>query len=416
MIKLKPFAGLVALIALTIFSSCKKENSDDTDTPVTPTPSGNSTYLSGTVVDRTGSLLEGVTVFYGSEITTTDNHGYFTFGSVSCGERVYVRTEKNGFFNGSLGAIASVSSQTNLNIVMTDNSVDYTFNAAAGQLINLPGGASIDFTPNSIATESGTAYNGNVNVASEYLDPDDLDFQNIIPGGDLIGMDQDDAMQQLVSYGMLMVTLTDNSGNELNLLSGNNATITMPVPASMASDAPSQMPLWHYDEITGIWMEEGSATLIGGEYVGTVTHFSSWNADVPSDRAQVRGIVYDCNGQPMAGIQVTVGQGSATTGSNGEFQRYVPTGVSFDVYVNSSALGLTSSSVNVPSMTAGDVFDAIQLSTECVAYVSFNITCNNGGDVNGYAAVNWGNQYTYVNITHTGNYKYLYQLMEAAVR
>jgi hypothetical protein len=70
---------------------------------------------------------------------------------------------------------------------------------------------------------------------------------------------------------------------------GKTATLTIDVPESQTATAPATIPLWFFDEEAGVWQEEGEATRQGDKYIGTVKHFTDWNADHPTGWAIVRG-------------------------------------------------------------------------------------------------------------------------------
>jgi hypothetical protein len=203
----------------------------------------------------------------------------------------------------------------------------------------------------------------------------------------------------------LMVEMTDNSGNLLQIASGQSATITMPVPLSMLSSAPGTIPLWHFDEETGFWMEEGSAALVGNNYVGNVGHFSSWNCDNPGSRATVKGRVLDCNNNPVEGLSVTVGQSHAITNSEGYYVRNIPAETDFIIEVNQPQNGLTSETISVSALAAEQVYTQPDLHVACPAYVVVAITCNSGSALIGFIAVNWGNGSSNIPVSGAGIYK-----------
>jgi hypothetical protein len=86
---------------------------------------------------------------------------------------------------------------------------------------------------------------------------------------------------------MTKVEMKDNAGNALQLKDGKEAQLTFPIPESLKDKTPNQIPLWSFNESTGLWEEEGIATLQNGVYVGTVKHFSWVNLDWPETRVTV---------------------------------------------------------------------------------------------------------------------------------
>ena len=78
-----------------------------------------------------------------------------------------------------------------------------------------------------------------------------------------------------------------------------------------------------FDEDKGYWIEDGTAILQGDKYVGTVTHFSFWNCDIPAEAYVVCFNIIDDQGNPFANQSVKVtssiyGGRYGMTNSNGE--------------------------------------------------------------------------------------------------
>lgn len=105
---------------------------------------------------------------------------------------------------------------------------------------------------------------------------------------------------------MAAVELTGASGEKLQLAPRKPATITMPMDASVLAHAPASIPLWHFDEAKGIWVEEGSATKKGNVYTGSVSHFSFWNFDWPQDLVQFECTVVDIENAPMSNVRMNI--------------------------------------------------------------------------------------------------------------
>ena len=169
----------------------------------------------------------------------------------------------------------------------------------------------------------------------------------------------------------------------------------MNIPADQLSSAPAQIPLWYFDEEKGVWQEEGFAKREGNKYVGTVTHFTDWNCDDPTEGATIIGRVIDCNGNPAYGVvefgQVTSDpQSSTETGqSDGRFERRVPDGVTITVIINDPLMitPLTQSErgkviVIVPPLSPGQVYDVGDIQTyPCPAPVTAKFKTAQGDQV-----------------------------------
>ena len=384
---------IISLLILSsvAFNACKKDLTD----PVITSDYSNLTAVSGLVKNKQGNPIAGATVTASGKSTVTDANGAFLISEVTYNDRAFVVGSKSGYFNGSVGIKPKKGEITRVEIRMLENAPNFNITPTSTQNLDLANGAGIRINANSVAAIGGGIYTGNLNVAVVHLDPSDPDFTSITPGADLIGTSSTGTTRQLQSFGMLMVQLTDDAGNELQLAPGNTSIVTMPVPADMIGNAPSAIPLWHFNETSGIWEEEGQATLQGNEYVGTVTHFSTWNCDAPFDRGTVRGRILDCNGQPVEGIKVKIGQTSDITDNQGYYERFVPAGVNFNVQVNQPLLGIVSNEVPVNGVSDGQTFNVPNINIICPAYISGTITCSSNLPIIGYAAINWnGNTFT----------------------
>ena len=389
------------LLAPIFFNSCKKDLAD----PVITSNYSNLTAISGLVKNKQGNPIAGVTITASGKTTVTDGNGAFLINEVTYNDRAFVVGSKTGYFNGSVGIKPKKGEITRIEMRMLENAPNFSITPTSVQDLNLSNGAGIRINANSIASPGGGIYTGNLNVAVIHLNPMDADFADITPGADLIGRTINGTERQLESYGMLMVQLTDDSGIELQIAPGNTSTVTMPVPAEMVGNAPATIPLWHFNETSGIWEEEGQATLQGNNYVGTVTRFSTWNCDVPFDRGTVRGRILDCNGQPVEGIKVRIGQTNGITDNQGYYERFVPAGVDFSVQVNQPLLGIVSNTVNVNSIANGQTFEVQNISIPCPAYVSGTITCSTNFPIIGYGAINWNGNSLIGNIEGDGTFR-----------
>lgn len=301
--------------------------------------------VAGFVHDADGNALSGVTITTGSQRITTDNNGLFYFqqiGAVS-GRGVF-RFSKDGYFD-----IVRSFEQTceQFDVVMYpkgkgDITASESFAATEGKDVEVSG-MKVEIPASSLVDESGNAYNGQVQMDMIYMDPNNEHFADMMPGGDLAAIRMDNSSVQLVSYGMVGVNLTGSDGNKLQLKEGERSTVTFPIPEGMGDDAPESMPLWHFNENAGIWVESGEAVRQGNEYVGTVGHFSFVNLDNPEKQAKEEVYVFTREEgsdklEPLPSVKVRIWQTAGYTDKKGCFATRVPADTPIEVSLDGSNL------------------------------------------------------------------------------
>ncbi|GGB21668.1 hypothetical protein [Puia dinghuensis] len=313
-------ASLIGFIACNKDSSASNTTSGSNDIPpdITVTAS-----LQGRVVDENGVPVQGAAVTSGTVSTTTDINGLFNFSNISLSSRFgYVQVVKSGYFTGSRSIITNSGASNYVTIQLTPRTATATFPAASGGTISVQPGDSAAFTANSIVSAAtNAAYTGTVHVFATYLDPTAADLYKHMPG-DLRGIGSDGKETALQSFGMLRVELEDDAGNKLQIASGQKATLTWAIPATLQSSAPATIPLWYFNDSTGRWIQQGSATRQGNNYVGTVSHFSWWNCDAPIGTVVFKLHVKDQYGNPIPHTYVeftssTMGTRGGYTDANG---------------------------------------------------------------------------------------------------
>lgn len=333
----------VMVLALSLgMASCKKETITP-DTPVTnPTPgtAGNplysgvtiSTSIGGEVLDESNNPVANALVTVGSDQTYTNTNGHFYLTNISVdSDRAYVKVEKDGYFLGARAVNPEASTTSYVSIQLIQKIVAGTVDNSTGGIVSLSTGPSLTFEAGDISKEDGSPYNGQVTVYASYLDPTASNIGEIIPG-DLDAIDENGDAVALITYGMVAVELFGSNGENLNITPGQTAELSMPVQAAQLSAAPSSIPLWYFDEAVGNWIEEGSATLQGSEYIGTVSHFTFWNCDQATPAVNLE-LSVSCNNVPNANVMVRLSSpqglvyGTSYTNANGEINELMPAGV-----------------------------------------------------------------------------------------
>jgi hypothetical protein len=196
--------------------------------------------------------------------------------------------------------------------------------------------------------------------------------------------------------------LRGSGGEDLNLAEGSTAEITVPLDASLLSDAPATIPLWYFDETNGYWIEEGQATLVGNTYVGTVSHFSFWNCDIPAEAVNLCVTVINASNDNLTNLNVgitsnTYGTRYGYTNSNGEVCGLVPSNetlgisiYSYDICGQSPIYSGTIGPFTADSSISITVEDNPNIISETVTGI-FN-DCSGSPVTNGYVDLRYGQQ------------------------
>ena len=386
---------LFLFITSILFVACKKDDLDFN-------PDNNATLvngsISGLVTNQNGQALADVLITVGTAQKLTDINGYFSFKNIEISTRgSLVTSEREGYFYNAKFVSSRANKRNFTKIRMIEKVLSGTISSTSGGSVSTNGGATIDLPANGIEEPGGAAYTGTVNVYATWLDPTAVDLYQRMPG-DLRATNASEEQVQLTTYGMIGVELEGTAGEALNLAEGHSATINLPVPQALLSNAPATIPLWHFDEASGYWIEDGEATLQGDKYVGQVSHFSFWNCDEPNSFIWLDGSIIDQSGAGVEGLVVTLTETSSgavrygVTDEDGVFEGYVPnnqelTLISHDdcsVEIVTDQIGpFTNDSSLPPYQQNGTITNFVTISGKLV-------DCDNNPVANGYFKVSYG--------------------------
>jgi hypothetical protein len=230
------------------------------------------------VFDSDGVPVEGAVIALGTVQETTDEYGLVHLNDVTMSTNTYLTVEKSGYFHGSRRFYPRENSTNYVKITLLEDYASGDFQSDAGGVITIGDEIALDFPAAAIATANGGAYSGTVAVSIQPIPANDPDLSSKMPG-DLVGVTEEGKTGVLGSMGMAAVELRSQSGDLLQIKEGSTVKMTMQVPVELQSIAPATIPMWYFDETAGVWKEEGTATLSGGEYTAEVAHFSYWNYD-----------------------------------------------------------------------------------------------------------------------------------------
>ena len=297
--------------------------------------------VSGKVTNDRDHPISGVTISLQGISTLTDKNGLYSFSNVNLPEnqKAIVKVAHPNYLETSRAFTTTQNrSIVNFEVISTEGFVDF-FNSTDEADLEAFSLTSELVTTIKIPADAyvfdGTniPYQGIVKASANFIDPSDRSRINSIPG-DLGGIDANGTEVQLGSYSMLSVHLQSLNGEKLNLAEGIEASVKFALPEEFASNAPSTIPLWHYDVEAATWREEGMASLSsdGKFYEGTVSHFSFWNCDASFPVVELSGRVVNENDSPQTNltVRITILNSGLTsfgqTDSNGEFEGKIPSG------------------------------------------------------------------------------------------
>ncbi|MEF3079904.1 carboxypeptidase-like regulatory domain-containing protein [Winogradskyella poriferorum] len=420
-IKNFPNLILILLLSLTVVTSCLSDDeSIGGGDPQENIPDTFSEYFGneisrdflGTVIDKNHNPIEGVTITIGSETATTDSNGVFMINGATVKQRFgYIKAEKDGYIHASRSVVPSIGTNK-VTIMMLEATVVGSVTSGTSGTVTATNGSSVSFDGNFIK-EDGSTYDGSVDVILHHLDPADDDMPMQMPGM-LYAENENGAERMLQTLGMLAVELRGSGGEDLNLAEGSTSEIKVPVDASLISIAPATIPLWYFDEANGYWKEEGQATLQGNMYVGTVSHFSFWNCDIPTEAITLCVTATNEDNVPLANMYVSItsatfGTTYGHTNENGEVCGYVPSNESLELNVYSYDLcgdnplhTETVGPFTVDSNITVIVPDNPDIIEETVVG-TFN-TCDGNAVTDGYVKLSYGYQ-TFIDTVTNGEFE-----------
>jgi hypothetical protein len=279
------------------------------------------TALRGTITSASGAPLPGVSTSAGAIQATSDANGVYDL-HVAAGAQV-VSFELAGYVRSFERVTVGDGSPTQLDVTLLPMAAALPLDASTGGTVTAARGASIVAPAMAFVDASGAAVTGMVAVHLTPIDPS-MGPELAASPGDFTG-DMAGTRVPLESLGMMDITV-ESAGARLQVAPGATLEIHIPVAAG-ASSPDATAPVWSFDETSGIWADEGMATLDAshGTYVATTHHMSIWNIDQPYLATCVCGTVVERGAGSLPGARVDAegldyfGASEATTDANGRF-------------------------------------------------------------------------------------------------
>jgi len=327
--------GKLSLVSLLALTACGKSSETGQDTGIQLTQEAHG-KVAGMVVDTEGNPIFGVSAIAGGNTVITGTDGVFIIPDVTPSSRLLVSFVKDGYAkNYSYVSLESFET-VNTNITMLPITGEATVDSSIASEVSIEG-STLSFAANSFVTDAGETYSGNVRVQVTNLNPHTSD--SAASPGDLsaVSFAYDGGFSkstitpsQLVSYGMVDVSLYGEDGEALNVDEDTPTSVEISIsngdlPETYhLADGESQVA-WSFNPEFGKWVEEDTGNIVerDGElfFQFEATHFSWWNCDqgfVPSCASgrvvdmlnfPVRGAEVICRGDQSTSVVTTDNQG-----------------------------------------------------------------------------------------------------------
>jgi hypothetical protein len=284
-------------------------------TPDSPVVISNAAIQGVVVNAASGAPVLGASVVFDTTTLTSDADGRYEQASSGTTGRIVFEGSATGYeplFSPAevLGSVPSVSL---LRLTPFGATSDITV-TAGGTVTDSSTSASVTVPPNALTGIGGAPTPATVSIR--------LTSIAVGSGARLLSGDYTDDNGGFVeSFGGANVTATTAA----DVATGQELTLRIPLSTRSAA-APALATLYLLDPITGLWVQQGPATLSAGAYTGAITAFGQWMVGAPiATPATVTGCVEEDTGAPAANVRVQAdgidysAVAYATTNAQGQF-------------------------------------------------------------------------------------------------
>ncbi|WP_055446436.1 carboxypeptidase-like regulatory domain-containing protein [Lacinutrix mariniflava] len=352
----------------------------------------------GRIVDAASLPIDNANIIIGNKTAITDANGVFIISDATVKERqAFITAEKPGYLKGMRSVVPTTGTNAIRIMLINENLAGTVASGVASEVI-LSNGTKVSFD-GAFKDENGNAYSGNVDVYMYHLETSNPSIDAIMPGS-LQAQNTNGEERILETYGMLNVELKGDSGQKLNIADGHVAEIEISVDPLQTNNAPSSIPLWHFDEVAGHWIEDGEANLVGGKYIGEVSHFSWWNYDVPFPSVQFCLTVVDGSNIPLSNVKIELWSSVSVSGriaysnGNGEICGQIPSNETFTLNAFDQC-GVQIYTTTVNTVTTDINYGNLVMPGVIAKVISGNLVdCSNVNVTSGYVSLNYGSQFS----------------------
>jgi len=364
--------------------------------------------VSGRAVNQQDEALEAVKIELNGEQTTTDAYGFFSFKGMQLDAHGTLLTaSKANYWTITKMLVPDKTQKNYTRFKLMQKEEAKSLEASAGGLVNFKEVVKIDFPENAFVNAQGASYTGEVNIFITHINPNDESFGDLSPG-DFRAFNTESELQTLQSLGMAAVELRGTNNESLQLAEEVTATLYIRVPDGNPVD---EVPLWHFDEESGYWLEEGLAQREGDFYVGEVNHFSWWNCDIPFTAVKLSGTVVNADGTGISGLPITVfladgmqNLGVDYTGDRGLFCGWIPKDQSLIIQIKNECGTIFYEETIGPFSEDENLGTIVATSQNVIEVCGSLINCDMEAVSNGYLLVEYGANQAFIPVDAAGNF------------
>ena len=252
--------------------------------------------VSALILSSNGNALAAAEIVIAGQTFKTDGFGKaaFTVQIPKSATHVVVVVKKDGFISQSMRIEAGQLEQLSANLLNVKQTVSIAKIEEAQVIQSVYQNAQITIPENAFVLPNGQPATGAVTIAFTPWNIAGSDLNAMPANG--VARDAQGNIVNLISAGMITATFTNAAGQKLQLAAGKTADIQMDLPVASINNQKllvgSSIPMWHFDEAKGLWVEEGVGQVVaslssatGLAVHATVSHFSTWNWDFKFENA-----------------------------------------------------------------------------------------------------------------------------------
>jgi hypothetical protein len=303
--------------------------------PAPPGPPAAPPHLTLTLADTLGRFVDGATITVASTgvAGASDASGKATL-KVPVGSEQVLAIARSGFAEQvRVVRLAATATEGSAVALLVPREPAATIPAIeAGGSATGKHGVKVEFPADALVDANGQPVTGTIDLFMTPLDVSSSDV-GAFPGL-FEGIPTGAARSLIVSLGASEL-VPQQGGQKLRLAAGKTATIELPIYArtlfdGTAIEAGATIPFWSLASATGLWTQEGNATVVasaasptGLALRATIGHFSWWNVDQAAPATLVNltvnaiGLTVPAGTTTLVQAQVVAGTGPTSVGTTG---------------------------------------------------------------------------------------------------